>query len=70
MPKREIMTQKECAEELGCHVNTIARYMDGEGLEYIWLGGKRRITRGHWEKFLKEHTTTGPLEPLDDEDDA
>ena len=63
--QREIMTQRQAAAELGIHEKTIGKWMDNEGLLYIWVGGKRKLTRELWEDFLKKRTTTGPLEDSD-----
>lgn len=65
---RKYMTFREAADELGVHEHTIARYMDFEGLEYLWVGGKRKITRPLWEKWLKSRVASGPLE-VEEEDD-
>ena len=64
---RQIMTQKECSEELGVHEHTIGRYMNRGDLEYLWIGGQRKLTRHLWEKFLESRTTSGPLEDPDDD---
>ena len=59
---RKIITQRKCADELGVHEHTIARYMDRGDLEYLWIGNQRKITRHLWEKFLESRRASGPLE--------
>lgn len=63
--ERKIMTQRQCADELGVHEHTIARYMDAGYLEYLWIGGQRKITRHLWEKFLDSRVASGALEEED-----
>jgi len=64
--QRKILTWREMAEELGVHEQTIGRFMDRGELKYLWIGGKRKVTRELWEHFLASRTTTGPLEDPDD----
>lgn len=59
---RILMTQRECADELGVCENTIQRYMNRGELEYLWIGGQRKITRHLWDKFLKGRVAKGPLQ--------
>lgn len=67
---RKFLTWREMAEELGVHEQTIGRYMDRGELQYLWLGGQRKVTRELFEHFLKSHQTTGPLEDPDEDDDS
>ena len=55
------MKVRDAAKELGVAESTISRYMDRGELDYLWIGGRRILTRGHWEDFLKSRTMTGPL---------
>ena len=65
---RQIMTQRECAEELGVHEHTISRYMNRGDLEYLWIGNQRKITRHLWETFLASRVASGPLQDPDVDD--
>ena len=63
---RKILTHKEAAEQLGVRPQQIGRWMDAGELTYMWVGGRRRLTREIWEHFLNERTMTGPLIEADD----
>lgn len=65
--KRKLMTQQECADELGCHKNTIGKYLDRGELKYLFIGGQRRISKELWEEFLESRTFSGALVEVDDE---
>jgi hypothetical protein len=65
----EIITQREMGEELGCHPNTIGAFMNRGELEYVFIGGRRRVLRYQWQHFLESRRATGPLVEVEDHDD-
>ena len=65
--KRKFITQQEMADEVGVDRGSIKRWMDNQGLQYIYVGGQRKVTRELWEDFLEKRTMTGPLVDPDDD---
>jgi len=67
--KRRFLTHNKIAKEMGVGRATVNRWMDEEGLKYLYVGGKRRITQELWDEFYESHTFTGPLVDAEDDDD-
>lgn len=66
---RKLVTWQQCADELGCHKNTIGDYMDRGELKYLFIGGRRRLTQELWDDFMEGRKASGPLVDVGDDDD-
>jgi len=66
--KRRFISHEQICKRLGVSRDTIHRWMDEEGLKYLFVGGRRRITEELLEEFLDSHTFSGPMVDEDDDD--
>lgn len=57
--EKELYTIQEVADLFGVTKPTVYDWMKNRGLDWVWLGARRRITRDAIESFLRSGSDTG-----------
>ncbi|MEA3345712.1 MAG: helix-turn-helix domain-containing protein [Chloroflexota bacterium] len=61
--RKEFLTSRDIAKELSYHIETIRRYLREGEIPAVKLGGQYRVRREDFERFLRDHRTTGSCLP-------